>query len=1119
MTDKQPHRARELFDALAPLTLEARAERLQAEDSAVRAAVETLLRDHDAANEGGFMSHPTGSMSPIAPVLEGPGSRVGPYKILQRIGEGGFGTVFLAEQAKPVRRKIALKIIKLGMDTRQVVARFEAERQALALMDHPHIARVLDAGATDSGRPYFAMEYVVGDAITTFADAHKLSIPDRLSLFAQVCSAVQHAHTKGVIHRDLKPANVLVSMVDGRPFARVIDFGIAKATGGALTDKTLFTEHRQLIGTPEYMSPEQAEGSPDLDTRTDVYALGVLLYELLTGETPFEGQRLRSAAYAEMQRILKEEEPPIPSLRLSRDLEHLAARAAAREAEPERLSALVRGELDWVVMKALDKDRARRYESPAQFAADVHRHLEGEAVEAAPPSAAYRLRKVIRRHKGPVIAGTTVAAVLLAGIAGTTASLLVAQHNADVALHNAKLATAAKEDLERVNASLTEQTDVAVRAIYDTADRLFCQCIDPDAPIKLTADPGEAPNPMQVWISASRDLARKKYPAASDDFIDVVALAEFTRMVATDAIDQRDEAEMAAYTANLALAQAAMEAGDWPEARRLIEACPESKRGWAWRLLRNKSDSIVQEIRAADTKLNDDASLVLARNENEALVYNVGSSAAPIRLDIEHPLVPNGPAAFSDDNQRVAITHWEPYWSLRLYGMDGKAETPSSSEGIQPPLFYSPTISADGQRLFIPDSQESTAIRSPLGPGAKVYSSTGELIATLEGNKHEITGGYFDPTKNKIIITTHDGVLLWDLATRKVERRAEGVRIWRESKLSPDGRFLLAKLIERDTNRVSHLALIDLEENTVTLLNSQGDAENSTTNAWNARFFQFASSGNKVIVGFDNYMILQFDLRGNRLGEAMNCKSPIRGLHVSPTDESILAWTIDAAHRWDNNGHLIVSYVLPSSWIQSAAIDQDGNGILVSDYYGIYRFDEKGNAIQRAFKPFELESIYNGIGHLRSLPTGGVISTKLNEDSAQGTTRHVWPPQLRASQYLIPREKHASLYADSIAPYNDLAHSSTGDAPKSMPSSIAAVFPDADFWTALSNGSRMFVHTAGVIRVWEPKSAHVVASFRLPSEAVSLALSPDETQMVTMLRDGSAMVLDTRSPEEQSAET
>ena len=442
MSDDTSRRARQIFLEIASLDASALDRELRnrtAGDARLRDAVVSLLDARAAADDASFMSRPTAT-GITAPITESEGTVIGPFKLLQLIGEGGFGSVFLAEQSKPIRRRVAIKIIKLGMDTRQVIARFEAERQALALMEHPHIARVYDAGATETGRPYFAMEYVVGDAITRFADAHTLDIAARLDLFAQVCSAVQHAHTKGIIHRDLKPANVLVSMVDGRPFAKVIDFGIAKATASPLTDKTLFTEHRQLIGTPEYMSPEQAEGSPDIDTRTDVYALGVMLYELLTGNTPFDSARLRSAAWGEMQRIIREEDPPAPSLRLNQNLATLAATASARRVDPDRLRASVRGELDWVVMKALDKDRARRYDTPAQFASDIARHLTGEPVQAAPPSRAYKARKFVRRNKGAVVAGSAVAAALFVGFVGTTTGWIVAQHNANAANHNARLA-------------------------------------------------------------------------------------------------------------------------------------------------------------------------------------------------------------------------------------------------------------------------------------------------------------------------------------------------------------------------------------------------------------------------------------------------------------------------------------------------------------------------------------------------------------------------------------------------------------------------------------------------------------------------------------------------------
>ena len=328
---------------------------------------------------------------------------IGPYKLLEQIGEGGFGIVFMAEQQQPVRRKVALKVLKLGMDTKQVVARFEAERQALAIMDHPNIAKVHDGGATPSGRPYFVMELVKGVPITEYCDQNHLTPRQRLELFVPVCQAVQHAHQKGIIHRDLKPSNVLVSVHDTTPVVKVIDFGVAKALGQELTEKTLFTGFAQMIGTPLYMSPEQAgQSSLDVDTRSDIYSLGVMLYELLTGTTPFDRERLKDASYEEIRRIIREEEPARPSNRIS-TLETRTGTTISeqRQSDPRRLSRLLRGELDWIVMKALEKDRNRRYETANAFALDIQRYLAGEPVQAAPPRAAgYRLKEVPRASIG-----------------------------------------------------------------------------------------------------------------------------------------------------------------------------------------------------------------------------------------------------------------------------------------------------------------------------------------------------------------------------------------------------------------------------------------------------------------------------------------------------------------------------------------------------------------------------------------------------------------------------------------------------------------------------------------------------------------------------------------------
>lgn len=368
---------------------------------------------------------------PPLPHNEEPGAWIGPFRIIKKIGEGGFGSVFEAEQEQPVRRTVALKIIKLGMDTREVIARFDAERQALAMMDHPHIARVFDAGATESGRPYFAMELVHGEPISAYCIRHALSLPQRLALFEQVCAAVQHAHGKGVIHRDLKPNNVLVSTEDGQPFTKVIDFGIAKATTGRLTDQTLMTEVELMMGTPLYMSPEQAAGSADIDTRTDIYALGVILYELLTDSTPIDSSTLRGARLAEIQRIISEVEPLRPSARLTRPGTLQLGETTRSSSEVRKRAAALRGELDWIVMKAIDKNRTRRYETASAFAADIRSYLDGEPVQAAPPSALYRLRKTIARNRALVAATAAVLIALLIGAAGFAWQAKLATTRAD----------------------------------------------------------------------------------------------------------------------------------------------------------------------------------------------------------------------------------------------------------------------------------------------------------------------------------------------------------------------------------------------------------------------------------------------------------------------------------------------------------------------------------------------------------------------------------------------------------------------------------------------------------------------------------------------------------------
>ncbi|MFN0134615.1 MAG: protein kinase domain-containing protein [Phycisphaerae bacterium] len=1051
------------------------------------------------------------------------GEFVGPYQLLEIIGEGGFGTVWLAERREPIVQRVALKVIKAGMDTRAVIARFEQERQALAVMNHPNVAKVFDAGTTPNGRPYFVMEHVPGESITLYADRHRFTVRQRLELFVPVCEAIQHAHHKGIIHRDIKPSNILVSVRDGQPVPKIIDFGVAKAVSHTLTEQSIFTEHGQLIGTPEYMSPEQAEmGATDIDTRTDVYSLGVVLYELLSGLLPFDATSLRAAGYDAICKILREQDAPKPSTRLSTADDATGKEIARRRVvEREHLARELRRELDWIPLKALRKDRTQRYDTPADLARDIQRYLDGQPLEAGPEALGYRLKKFIRRNKGAVLAISAVFAALVVGLVATLGMWQYARTEAA----NARAA-------EGEQARLAE--DARLARIDADEKRIFAEA-------------------KTVEAQAER------------------AKAETERIKAVKA---GETIEANSYVANVQMAQAAMDNRQFDRVRQRLDACPERLRGWEWRWLDATADTSLITFKGHKDEVYssafspDGTRIFTASGDNTAQVCDAVTGTTIAELKGQTGWVTS--AAFSPDSARIvaasndnAVRVWDAATGTSIAELKGHTDfirsaafSPDSARIVtashddtarvwdvttgtnlailkgHTDAVTSAAFSPDGSRIVtasgdttarVWDAAIGTTIAelrghrdavtsaafSPDGTRivtgshektARVWdAASGTSIAELTGHTDDVTSAAFSPDSARIVTASHDNAArVWHAATGATIAELKGHTGWvSRAAFSPDGARILTA--SRDnTARVWDAATG----------NSISEHKGHTGWVYSATF---SPDGTRIFTGSDDETARVWDAAiGNGFAELKGHTSQVASAVFSPDSARIVtaAWD-NTARVWDAvTGNTVAELTGHKGEVNSAAFSPDGTRIVTGSHDKTARVWDAASGTSIG----ELTGHAGAVTSAAFSPDGTRIVTVPGDKSAR-----VWDAATGTS---VAELKGHTGWVTSAAFSPDGTRIVTGSHDKTARvsdvatgNSIAELKGHAGAVTsaAFSPDGTRIVTVPGdkSARVWEAATGDSIAELKgHTSQVTSAAFSPDGSRIVTASWDNTARVWD-----------